>query len=107
MAKKKKNRRRPGMKVPLLTIAGFIPGVTAMKRKYDDSSWDPNSRWNSVSIEASRIYLGLDPRVGVTPKWSGQYMMYGTIPILLGVMASKIASRMGVNRVFGRLPVKL
>ncbi len=109
MAKKKKRWSKPKFKIPLLTVAGFVPGITAMKRKYDDSEWDPNSKWNTVGIEAGRIFLGFDGRVGANPKWKAEWLWYGTFPIILGVVASKIAGRLGANRILARtgLPIRL
>lgn len=107
MAKKKKTHKRPQRKIPLLTVLGFVPGATALVRTYKERTYGQSSAMGDVGVEASRIFIGIDPRVGLAEEWHMGYMWYGTFPIVIGALASKIAGKMGINRMFKGLPIKL
>lgn len=107
MAKKKKFYRRPGMKIPLLTVAGAIPGIMNVNRAGQQKIHGLDGYFNNAACEAGRIYLGFDSRIGASPKWDLKWPWEGSYPLILGAVASKFASRMGLNRMFGRLPIKL
>ncbi len=104
MAKKKKTRRKPGIKIPLLTVAGLVPGIANMHRAGTDKIHGRPGYFDNLGVEAGRIYLGFDSRIGASPKWDWKWLWEGTLPIILGVTASKIAGRMGVNRMLARVP---
>ena len=109
MAKSKKNTyRKPRMKIPLFTVVGLIPGVSNMHRAGAQKIHDSSGNYlTNLGIEAGRIYGGFDSRIGANPKWNMAWMWEGTFPILIGAVMSKLAGRIGINRVFGKLPIKL
>lgn len=88
MAKKKRRRNGNGFKLPIAVVAGFIPGVWRVTSKM-------GAGFNTMANEAGRVYLGYD-------SWTGQFnfgaMKFGTLPIILGIVLHKVASRLGVNR---------
>jgi len=105
---KKRSFRKKKMTVPMLTVAGFIPGFANMHRAYTNKIHDSNaSGFKNLSIEAGRIYLAFDSRVGADPKWSWQWLWEGSIPIILGAVGSKIASRLGINAKLARAGIPL
>jgi len=110
MAKRKTYRRKkPGFKIPLFAVAGFVPGAANLKRAYDDKIHGQTSGLANIGTEAGRIYLGFDNRIGANPKWNLAWLWEGSFPIVLGFVASKVASRLGANRMLARtgLPIKL
>jgi len=108
MARRKKSyRRRPGFKIPILTVAGAIPGIMNVNRAGTDRIHGLDGYFNNAACEAGRIYLGFDSRVGADPKWDLKWPWEGSYPLILGAFASKIAGRFGLNRMFGKLPIKL
>jgi len=107
MAKKKKTHKKPGMKIPLLTVAGLVPGISNMHRAGSQEIHGQQGYLNNLSVEASRIYLGFDSRIGAAPKWNLGWCWEGSFPILIGAFASKIASKLGVNKMFKGLPIRL
>lgn len=88
-------RRRPGAKIPLAIVAGFVPlGAGIWARK------------------ASPTTLGqyvLGSLTGYVPGqgFSTQYMAEGAMPILAGFATHWIAGRLGINRALGRAGVPL
>ena len=107
MARKKKNYRKPQRKIPLLTVAGLVPGVANMHRAYTDKIHGHASGLANVGTEAGRIYIGYDRRTIGEGGFNLTWLWGGTFPILIGAIGSKIASKMGVNRMFKGLPIKL
>jgi len=109
MAKRGKTARsyrKPQRKIPLLTVAGMIPGIANMQRAYSDRIHGGTSGFADLATEAGRIYIGLDRRtVGNT--FNATWMWGGTFPLVIGAVGSKIAGKLGVNRMFRNLPIKL
>jgi len=107
MAKRnKKHYKKPGVKIPLMTVVGALPGLSNVKRAWDSKEFG-DTGFKSASVEATRIYFGLDSRIGANPKTNFGWTKEGTVPLLLGIIASKVASRLGVNKMFKGLPVRL
>jgi len=104
----KKKYRRPGMKIPIATIAGFAPGIANLSRAYTQKFHGMESGLGNLSVEASRIYLGIDSRVGANPKFYLNWMWEGTFPIIIGAMVSKFLGRL-VNPKLARtgLPIRI
>lgn len=96
MAKNKVAKRRRsngGFKFPIAVAAGFAPGVIKV--------YEHSKEGVSAAVrEAGRIYLGLDFWEG---KWDWRWMMFGTMPILLGALVHKYAgNRLGINRALAK-----
>lgn len=109
MARKKKHSgKRGGMKIHLATVAGFAPGIANLTRAYSQKIHGQESGLGNLSVEASRIYLGIDSRIGADPKFNFGWMMEGTVPIILGVMISRLVGRF-VNPKLARtgLPIRI
>lgn len=90
MAKKAKARRRStGMHLPVAVLAGFVPLVLAAKDGYQYNGW---------SGVGKRVSLGL---TGYNPEdrnWYPAEMLKVTGPIVAGIVAHKVAGRLGINR---------
>lgn len=101
MAKKKANprRRRNGITVPIAVVAGFIPGF------YNVAEHTRLYGWRGGIKEMGRIYMAFDHTTG---NWDWDWLKYGTIPILIGLLAHNLIGRgLGLNRALARarLPV--
>jgi len=107
MAKRKKSYRKPKSKIPLLTVAGLVPGIANMQRAYTDKIHGHATGIANLGTEAGRIYIGLDRRVIGEGSFNMAWMWGGTFPIILGAIGSKVAGKLGVNRMFKGLPIKL
>lgn len=109
MARRKNYRRkRGGMKIPVATVAGFAPGIANLSRAYTDKIHGQESGLGNLTVEASRIYLGIDSRIGANPKFNWGWMWEGTFPIIIGAMVSKFLGRL-VNPKLARtgLPIRI
>jgi hypothetical protein len=101
-------RRKKGRKISLLSTLGLIAspfifekGYTAPAISVMNAIKDPNWGWSNVAADTLRAYVGYDPRFGhiTFPRSTGV--------IVLGFVAHKIASWLGVNRMLGRAPSPL
>lgn len=87
----KKSFRRKGFTLPLAVLAGFAPPAM---RVYS------TTRQFGVQQgigEFSRIFTGFDvynPGAG----WNVNNMVYGALPVAVGMLVHKVAARLGVNR---------
>jgi hypothetical protein len=59
---------------------------------------DPSWGWNNAMGDVMRNYIGYDPR------WGHITFPRSTGVILLGLIAHKVASWLGVNKMLGRAP---
>jgi hypothetical protein len=87
--------RRPAKKsfsLSLGIVAGLMPGVSQL--------WAAkNYGLGQVARVASRDYIGYDPDTG---HFNGSFLRYGAYPLLIGVIAHFLASKLGINRALGR-----
>lgn len=90
---KKKHRRRGGFKVSIAIVAGLLPGVSRLLYHTQAGGIQ------GLSTEAARIYTGYDPASG---RWIPSLMWYGFLPLTLGVVIHKVASKLGINRALGQ-----
>jgi len=97
-AKKKVHRRKKQVTIPLAVVAGFMPATFRLS-----SDLTEVGTVKSFARVASRIFTGFDP--GVPGKWEFRPMMQGTVPVLFGFLASRVATMVGVNRVIGRMGI--
>lgn len=109
MATKKKTKRRynfsrrfrthsrPKMTIPITVVAGFVPGVTYLYSQR-------GAGLAQVGNEAGRIYTGYDAN---QKKWSASNLRQGAIPVLIGMLAHKIANMTGVNAMLSRNRIPL
>lgn len=86
----KKKRRRAGSKISIAIVAGLIPGMA-----FSLSPGIKNGDWNATAVRMASAYTGYNSEA---KKWAWYYMKDGALPLLLGVMAHKIAGRIGLNR---------
>ena len=103
----KRRRSRPQFKIPLLMIAGMLPALGNIHRAGSQRIHGQGNYIGDAGVEALRILVGIDPRPGVQQQFNFGWTFLGSVPILAAALVSKFASRMGVNRAFGRLPIKL
>lgn len=104
MAKKsvKRMHHRKQLTVPVAVLAGFAPLVGTVWNGARYHGWgisDPMSATN----EAMAALTGFAP--GKNPRFQFGRMMYGTIPIVAGILAHKIAGRLGVNHALSRMGI--
>ena len=97
-AAKRKHNKRPGMTIPLGIVAGFVPlGMFA----YDGMI--AGGPVNAVQRVAQRL-TGYDNSVH---KWFFKELAMGWAPILGGIVAHKVANRLGINRAISRAGIPL
>lgn len=87
--------RRPGFKLPLAIVSGFIPLGVGM--------WNRRTQPGQIGPYVLGSLTGYVPGVG----WSTQYMSEGALPILGGFIAHWVASRIGINRALGRAGIPI
>jgi len=86
---KKVARKAKGMTLPLAVVGGLLPGATAVITTGTKTGWEAAGR------TAGFIYTGYDYTTG---KWSIDNMRLGLMPLVVGVLVHKVASRLGINR---------
>lgn len=100
----KGKHRRAKMTIPLAVAAGFLPlglhvGEPIMQNPGDMASW------KEAGYRLGMDLTGYDAR---TKTWGHIDWMARTLgPILLGVLAHKVANRMGINRQLSRMRIPL
>ena len=99
MAKRKKGRRsKPGMTIPIAVTAGILAG---MKRPI---SFALKGRWEDAVNVTSRYYTGWDPD---KRQWEYTDMKVGVVPLVVGVLVHKLASKLGVNKMIARAGIPI
>lgn len=98
--KKKKNgfkRKLMAMTIPITVVAGIAPGVVKVYEARGGGV-------SGMAREAGRIYTGVD-------FWNGQFNIgfarYGLLPIIAGIIAHKIANKLGINRALASAGIPL
>lgn len=95
-AAKKKRRRKKKMTIPIAIVAGFVPGVYTLGAQLNNP--------REMMRQAVRIYTGYDPHP-TRRDWRWQYLLDGSIPILLGLVVHSVAGALGANRMLARAGV--
>lgn len=101
MAKsKKKSRKKNGMVVPVGIVAGFMPLAI------NSYTWVKDLGWQRGIGMASSTLIGYNYATG---SWDWNNMRFGALPIFLGMIVSRIATRFGLNAKLARtgLPIRL
>lgn len=99
MAKrKKKARRRAKKKIPLAVVGGLLAGVADPIQ--DVINGDVKMAMRRLAFR----YTGYDFEA---KKWSADGLKMGLLPLAVGIGISKAASWLGLNRYFGKLPIKI
>jgi len=104
VAKKKKSYRKGMRKVSILAIAGLLPAVSNIHRAGSQKIHGEEGYFNNAATEAGRVLIGYDRRVVGGEGFNMVWLWGGTFPMLIGVIASKIAGRMGLNRMMSGIP---
>lgn len=89
MAKKKRSRRRNKTTLPIAVIAGAAAGM--VKPVKMAVSGDVESAANTLSMD----YIGYN---FMGHKWEFSRIKNGLLPLVAGVVAHKVAGKLGVNR---------
>lgn len=93
---KRSRRRSSGFTLPLAVVAGFVPlGLNVINGAKTGGI-------NGAGFELVRGTTGYNWQAG-RMEWPALYRGMG--PILLGFLAHKVASRMGVNRALAKAKV--
>lgn len=98
----KVNRRSKGRKltIPLAVVAGFTPAVTHIVGEARASGWR-----RALTVQVPKSVLAYNPD---NREWGLAYMNQGLTSILLGMIAHYlIGTRLGVNRMLGRMRIPL
>lgn len=96
MAKAKVAKKKAQFTVSLASAAGFVP---LAKTAYDGYQFGGiTTAMNEVTLAMT----GYDPQRRV---WRAANLMKGAVPIGLGLLVHKIASKLGVNRALGRAKI--
>jgi len=90
MAKAKKRRHsKKGFTIPLAALAGFIPLANQAVLGWREGGIV------RVGDRVTASLTGYDP---ATQKWNSGHLVHGPVPIMLGILTHKVASKLGVNR---------
>jgi len=105
VAKRKNGNHKKKTTISVMVVAGFIPGVTNLHRAYQQRIHGQSTALGDLAVEASRIFMGFDPRAGVQDRFNLEWFGMGGMPVILGALAHKIAGRLGINRMLARAGV--
>jgi hypothetical protein len=95
MTRKTKNHRSKSFTLPLAVVAGFGPLIYTTYK---------HAQWNGMGGEEGAIDVFVRSLTGFSPStaygrvWEFKRLMWGLMPILGGLVAHKIAGRLGVNK---------
>ena len=92
---KKKRRNSNGFRIPVTVVAGIAPGVGRLFLHATQNLHGQGNALANVGVEAGRIYLGYDSRDG---SFMFGRLWLGLFPMILGLVAHRFASRLGINR---------
>ncbi len=87
MAKKRNGNKKRGMTIPIAVVAGFAPlvgNVLSTPGGIEPKGWMLTQAMTGFDTRTREFWL---PNL-----WKGAF------PILIGIFAHKVASRLGVNR---------
>lgn len=99
MARRKKgSRRRSKKKISIMTVGGLLAGFHYGYRGYKKGGFMEGVRWY---IDAM---TGFDIQEG---RFSAASLMKGAVPLIGGVVGSKVMTKFGVNRSLNIPYVKL
>lgn len=91
-----RSRRKAGFTIPVAVVAGFMPLVNQALIGYREGGIQ------RVSDRVVASMTGYDP---ATQQWHASHMVHGPLPIVLGILGHKLASRLGVNRALSQAGV--
>lgn len=102
MARKKKRRRRKNKSVSILTVGGLLSNV--FKQAYAGSSMFQDIQAGDIQklmYNFREVFLGIDANGRFQLNW----VMDTYSRPLIGFVASKILTKLGVNREMKKLPL--
>lgn len=91
--RKRRRHSRPKFTLPVAVVAGFVPLAVG--------TWNRRSSATAMSQYLSGALTGYVPGQG----WNPALLKDGALPIILGIMAHKVAGRLGLNRAIARAGV--
>jgi len=91
-------RRAAKMSIPVAVLAGFVPMATDVWHGYTTGGL------KNAGISAVAMTTGYD---AANKKWSLELLMRGMGPVVAGIIAHKLANRLGVNRALAKAGVPL
>jgi hypothetical protein len=86
------------MTIPVAALAGFVPLAGNAIKDFKDGG---------VTVLGKGLVLRTTGMNTDTGKWMPEYLMQGLGPIVAGVLAHKLASKLGVNRALANAGVPL
>ena len=95
MAKRKKSRKKAKKNIPLLTVAGLVPGLAFTYTGYEQGG--PSGAMTHLT----HAYTGFNLN---TNKFEREGLNRGTFPLIVGVAGSAIASKLGLNKYMRAIP---
>jgi len=97
---KRKYSRKRGMKIPIAVVAGFTPLAI------NTFAWVRDMGWQTGFGMAASTITGYNFATG---KWSMENLKFGALPMIIGVIVSKLATKLGINAKLARtgLPIRV
>jgi hypothetical protein len=97
MARKNRKRRRRDTRIPILTTAGLgiafsRPIENAIAGNYMGALAEVGSRFTGYNFQSQQFDF----------KYA---LMNGYLPIIMGAIGSKVATKLGVNRALKKIPM--
>jgi len=99
MARKKKSRRKRSFTIPVALTVGAVYGMVVPPKEGGDSVLDlfMKGKFSTGIRMIGKHYLGIGPDRQFNVKHLGQ----GLVPLLIGIVVHKVASKLGINRKLG------
>lgn len=98
IVQRSRSRSRSGFKFPLLVVAGLAPGAQFAIEGFKQGGI------NNALTNLAAGFTGYDP--SGNKRFTSIYLGRGLYPALIGGGLSLMAGKIGLNRVFGKLPIK-
>ena len=104
MARAKRHHSRKSFTLPLAVVGGFAPLVIGTVQHGLWNGWVGSG--DTAMDYAMRALTGFDPNhLGYGGTWNPRNMVHGALPIMGGIIAHKLANRLGVNGALARAGV--
>lgn len=102
--RKKKSRKSRSFTIPIALTVGATYGILAPGPGKTDSVLDlaMKGKFTTAFRLLGKYYLGIGPS-----GFDIKNLQHGTVPLMLGIIIHKIASKLGVNRKLGQAGVPI